>query len=55
VKMVSLVQELVKAVVACGVPTIFCDKEALVNSVRGNSEVKSVRHMEQKMSYCREE
>jgi hypothetical protein len=26
---------LVKAVVACGVPTISCDEEALENSVRG--------------------
>jgi hypothetical protein len=35
--------------------TIYCDNEALVNYVHGNSEVKSVRHMEQKMYYCREE
>lgn len=56
VKMVSWVKALVKAVVASvGVPTIYCDNEALVNYVHGNSEVKSVRHMEQKMYYCREE
>jgi hypothetical protein len=56
VKMVSWVKALVKAVVAyVGVPTIYCDNEALVNCVHGNSEVKSVRHMEQKMYYCREE
>jgi hypothetical protein len=54
--MVSWVKALVKAVVAyVGVPTIYCDNEALVNDVHGNSEVKSVRHMEQKMYYCREE
>jgi hypothetical protein len=56
VKLVSWVKALVKAVITyVGVPTIYCDNEALVNYVRGNSEVKSVRHMEQKMYYCREE
>jgi hypothetical protein len=56
VKLVSWVKALLRALVAYdGVPTIFCNNEALVNYVRGNSEVKSVRHMEQKMYYCREE
>jgi hypothetical protein len=55
VKLVSWVKALVKAVITyVGFPTIYCDNEALVNYVRGNSEVKSVRHMEQKMYYCRE-
>jgi hypothetical protein len=46
----------VKAVAAdVGVPRTYCDKEALVDCARGDSEVKSVRHMEQKMSSCGEE